>query len=582
MYSKTAEEEDNKMADRWQKDADGILIFTGLFSAAVAALLSVSLQSLIPNSQDTSSFYLGNIYGILADPNVTRTSVRSPIAKPPPFSTPRYAIWVNSLWFLSLLISLTGALLATSSHQWARRYIRVTQPPRCSPEKRARMRAFFANGMEKMHIAQVVEGLPTLIHISLFLFFGGVAIFLFNINHAVFNSVVWWIALFAIAYGLITVMPIVRYDSPYYSPLSLPAWFLYTSISYLFFRVIFSIKSDRIKVFRTWQRLRTIRDRYRGWIFGGVEEAAKETASKVSERLTEIDLLILGWTIDALGDDNGLEKFFEAIPGFFNSKLLKHLKKESPNNENRSENLLKKFWKASNGFFERTLLSNSVTEEVKSRRLDIGMNATSEMSNLRISSIPRDLLFQSWDPVPQNVQIGNILTPWCNSNNTDIAWYAHCIATRILASVQERDDSWIGLAADVLGLSKHNLRDIAKGKDISVIGACCRHFQNLTYTRHLLVCSMTSVRCGTKAFEKHGRKGMTVIPSVFSVRLAFFSTLYIKALTLPPLLQSMISTTFCFDQSRIHHSTSLIIARILLRPPHQLHPFYKFPPCHLP
>jgi hypothetical protein len=27
MYSKTAEEEDNKMADRWQKDADGILIF---------------------------------------------------------------------------------------------------------------------------------------------------------------------------------------------------------------------------------------------------------------------------------------------------------------------------------------------------------------------------------------------------------------------------------------------------------------------------------------------------------------------------------------------------------------------------
>ena len=76
------------------------------------------------------------------------------------------------------------------------------------------MRAFFANGMEKMHIAQVVEGLPTLIHISLFLFFGGVAIFLFNINHAVFNYVVWWIALFAIAYGLITVMPIVRYDSP--------------------------------------------------------------------------------------------------------------------------------------------------------------------------------------------------------------------------------------------------------------------------------------------------------------------------------------------------------------------------------
>ena len=27
MYSKIAEEEDNKMTERWQKDADGILIF---------------------------------------------------------------------------------------------------------------------------------------------------------------------------------------------------------------------------------------------------------------------------------------------------------------------------------------------------------------------------------------------------------------------------------------------------------------------------------------------------------------------------------------------------------------------------
>jgi hypothetical protein len=27
MYSKAAEEEDNKMAESWQKDADGMLIF---------------------------------------------------------------------------------------------------------------------------------------------------------------------------------------------------------------------------------------------------------------------------------------------------------------------------------------------------------------------------------------------------------------------------------------------------------------------------------------------------------------------------------------------------------------------------
>ena len=30
MYTKAAEDEDNKMAERWQKDADGILIFVSL------------------------------------------------------------------------------------------------------------------------------------------------------------------------------------------------------------------------------------------------------------------------------------------------------------------------------------------------------------------------------------------------------------------------------------------------------------------------------------------------------------------------------------------------------------------------
>ena len=38
MYTKIAEEEDNKMTDRWQKDADGILIFVSfLITVRVAS-----------------------------------------------------------------------------------------------------------------------------------------------------------------------------------------------------------------------------------------------------------------------------------------------------------------------------------------------------------------------------------------------------------------------------------------------------------------------------------------------------------------------------------------------------------------
>ncbi|KAN0116056.1 hypothetical protein V8E52_006362, partial [Russula decolorans] len=219
-YSKAAEDEDNKMIERWQKDADGILIFTGLFSAAVAALLAFTVQDLTPNSQDTSAFHLGNIYQVLADPNATRSSTSSPVAKPPSFSPSRSAVWVNSLWFLSLVMSLSCALWATSLQRWARRYLDRAQPARCNPEKRARMRAFFAEGVENMHIPWAVEGLPTLLHLSLFLFFGGLAVFLFHLDHEVFGYVIWWIVLFSLAYGMITLLPFFRHNSPYNSPLS--------------------------------------------------------------------------------------------------------------------------------------------------------------------------------------------------------------------------------------------------------------------------------------------------------------------------------------------------------------------------
>ena len=160
-------------------------------------LLTVTVQDLRSNSQDTSTFYLGNIYDVLADPNATRTS----IAKSPPFSPPNHAIWVNSLWFLSFVISLSCALCAVLLHQWTLRYIKVTQLERCGPEKRARMRAFFVEGMDKMHIPWAIEGLPTLLHLSVFYFLAGLLIFLFNIDHAVFNSVIWWIVPSSIVYG---------------------------------------------------------------------------------------------------------------------------------------------------------------------------------------------------------------------------------------------------------------------------------------------------------------------------------------------------------------------------------------------
>jgi Family of unknown function (DUF6535) len=153
-------------------------------------------------SQGTSSFYLGNVYQVLTDPNVTHSSLPSPVV-----------IGLNQLCSVGDIV----ASMDTSISPFG-------LPVRCSTGKRARMRAFFVNGVGTMHVPWAVEVLPTLQHLSLFLVFGGLAIFLFNVDHEVFSYVVWWIGVFSIVHGLITPLSIVRHDSPYAHPSLVPAY----------------------------------------------------------------------------------------------------------------------------------------------------------------------------------------------------------------------------------------------------------------------------------------------------------------------------------------------------------------------
>ena len=193
----------------------------------------MSIQDIQQSAQETSNFYLSNIYRTIVDPNISSTLPTSP----PPFSPPNYAVWVNAFWFLSLVISITCALLATLLQQWARRYLKVTQP-RYSPHKRARIRAFFAEGVDKFLLPWAVETLPTMLHLSLFLFFVGLAVFLWNVNLTIFKLVLSWVGICTALYGCITLTPIFRHDTPYHTPLSLPAWHIATGIQLVTFRVL--------------------------------------------------------------------------------------------------------------------------------------------------------------------------------------------------------------------------------------------------------------------------------------------------------------------------------------------------------
>jgi uncharacterized protein DUF6535 len=401
-------------------------------------LVSVSYQDLKPNSRDTSAFYLANINQPLADPDLNASASSVPL-HPPAFSPPKHVIWVNSLWILSLAVSLTCALLATLLQQWARRYLKITQPPpHYSPHKRARIRAFFSDGVHKLRLPAVAEALPTLLHLALFLFFAGLLVDLFNVNLTVFIALVCWFGLSGVVYACLTLMPIFRHDSPYYTPLSSSAWSLHTTISYAVFQILSM----------------------------GTEKNAEEVAF---EPPAAIDGRILQSTIDAMDDDDDkLEQFFELIPGFFSSKLVddpRRILDGSP---------LRTFVGCLSGFLDRTLSSSSVAESVKTRRFVTCFNAADATSTGIDREFFHGVFSGRWDGVLQSVEMGHYLRSRANNHDRETDLYTQGINAGIIASVRDRDDRWSALATEQLCVSRSVLQDYAAHGD-SVLLANLNH-----------------------------------------------------------------------------------------------------------
>ena len=468
MYLEMAEEEDKKLAEHWQANADGILIFvrlyplipyfmssyrskTGLFSAAVASLISVSIQDIRPSSQDTSNFYLANIYQTLADPD--RSNVSHSLPSPPPFSPPNYAIWVNALWFLSLVTGISCALLATLLQQWARRYLKVTQP-HCSIAKRARIRAFFAEGVEKFVLLWVAESLPTLLHTSLFLFLAGLVVFLQNVNFTVFKLTLAWIGFCAALYGCATFPPMICHDCPYYTPFTIFFWQVALGILDIFYQVRSSFGSSRRR-----EALGKLRDRYHKWNMQGIHKTAEETALLPS--LSWLDTRAFMWTFDSLAEDRELERFFSGLPGFRRSRevVVDPLLSLTSQQKQKFSDALKWLLKVT---FSTHLLSDSV----KKQRAIVCAKAVDPAHIPDAFGVLHTILSEYQYSFPlATADIVHSVKGWGDSTDECAVLDAQAAISTIIARVQPRDDSWFMLASDTLGIPESVLRGYAANDD---------------------------------------------------------------------------------------------------------------------
>ena len=133
-------------------------------------------------------------------------------------------IFVNAMWLMSLVLSLTSALLATLLQQWARRY---TETPKVEnlASKRARVRSFLFLGTQEYNMSLAVEMAPTLLHLSVLLFFAGLILFFFTIHKAVAIAVSVSVGVFAVMYVTLTILPYFGDKCPYRTPMSNLCWY---------------------------------------------------------------------------------------------------------------------------------------------------------------------------------------------------------------------------------------------------------------------------------------------------------------------------------------------------------------------
>ena len=272
----------------------------GLLSGVLTAFVVPKIQDLKVDPTVQSVYYQNQSTQILDQISQQLASVGSQIltnstpSMPsllyPTFHASASDRRVNVYWLISLVCSLSAALLATLVQQWVRAYMRIFQQS-SNPLKTARIRLFLFEGTGLL--PAVAEAVPGLIHVSLILFLWGLCDIILQIDTAVFITTVVPIGICVCLYLFCVVVPIWNPQSPYRTPFSDPIWHLIQKLTH---RLRHNLKPTSMEMLQ--------------------EQSAMEVTGDRKKR----DVRAVQWLVDNINGSNETEAFVLAIPGSFNQK----------------------------------------------------------------------------------------------------------------------------------------------------------------------------------------------------------------------------------------------------------------------
>ncbi|CUA71095.1 GPI ethanolamine phosphate transferase 1 [Rhizoctonia solani] len=157
---------------------DGMLIFAALFSFICTAFLIESSESLQTDSIETLARQSEQKIAILSDHSWLNPELRALISLDP-FSPRPIDLYINILWFFSLILSATVSLIAMLAKEWCYIFVSDSMGDPWSQTKRRQQRW---EGMKKWKMEQVIMILPSFIHLSFLSFAIGLCIYLVDVD----------------------------------------------------------------------------------------------------------------------------------------------------------------------------------------------------------------------------------------------------------------------------------------------------------------------------------------------------------------------------------------------------------------
>ncbi|KAI0359325.1 hypothetical protein OH77DRAFT_1018655 [Trametes cingulata] len=242
LLAGTVKKYTDEMIDRWNTEIDTYLVYAGLFSAIVtafnvqsylvlqqqpdpmlAAMQQISLQL---SSLTIQPPFVNSTHPAFLSSDAARAG---PAPGPPPDAA---TVTVNTLWFSSLVLSLSSASVGIMVKQWLNEFKSGLPSDKTASEKgesrkgrdtleSARLRQYRLNNLEKWRVHLVVLAIPVLLQLALAFFLAGMLVLVWSLHPTVAAVTTSFVSLLAIFTLGSMLLPAFKQSCAYLSPQAL-------------------------------------------------------------------------------------------------------------------------------------------------------------------------------------------------------------------------------------------------------------------------------------------------------------------------------------------------------------------------